>query len=259
MNKKKSKLLSVFGLVLDFVPIFLTVAVGFLASLYGVKAGLSTAHILQVILLVLTLLATSLLLDRYRVIRNIERKLEDINQNSSANAFFIEAIPDLTERLKIARTVSISGITLARASSSFYNLFDGLLSNGASIRLQMVSPEQKAIDIVSKRFQKHQNVKSLKSEAYLSLDNFRSLVLNNSYKGSFEIKHIDFVPSCGIWIIDENTSNAEIWVEMYIFRDTPEPTFKLTPINDGVWFEYFKNQFELMWNVGTTWTANKSK
>jgi hypothetical protein len=252
--KNDSNILKYLDYIFDYAPIVMTVIVAAGASLYGMKSGLETNELLQVMLLILALLATSFLIDRFRVIKNIEQKIDKINSgDSNAVSFFSDNLPDLNQRLKSAKSISISGITLARTSNSFYNTFDQSLKKGVKIRLQVVNPEDKALDIITQRFQKHQNVVKLKRESYHALDNLHPLVVNKRIKGSLTLKHVNFAPPYGIWMIDENTSKAEIWVELYSFRDTPEPTFHLLPSRDKKWFDYFQNQFELMWENGVLW------
>jgi hypothetical protein len=54
-------------------------------------------------------------------------------------------------------------------------------------------------------------------------------------------------------LIDADTPRAEIWVELYSFKDAPQPTFHLLPHRDGKWFDFFQGQFETMWNASTEW------
>jgi len=258
--KSDNNILRYLDYIFDYAPIVMTVIVAAGASLYGIRSGLQTNELLQLMLLILALLATSFLIDRFRVIKNIERKIDKINGGGSdAQSFFIDHLPCLNKRIKDAKSISISGITLARTSSTFFDTFDKAIKSGVDIRLQLVNPENKALDVITQRFQKHQNVANLKRESYHALDNFSPLVANKETKGNLTLKLVNIAPPYGIWIIDENTSNAEIWVELYSFRDSPEPTFHLLPSRDGKWFDYFQNQFELMWKTGVVWTPEKEE
>jgi hypothetical protein len=124
LSKTTNRLLKFVGYILDYAPIIATVIVATLASLSAVRSGITTAEMLQWVLVVLALLATTQLVDRFRLMRNLDVKVEQLLESAQglkgANAFFVPRIPDMEERLRQAKSIAINGITLSRTSDSFW-------------------------------------------------------------------------------------------------------------------------------------------
>ncbi len=262
MSKTTNRLLKFIGYILDYAPIIATVIVATLASLSAVRSGITADEMLQWVLVVLALLATTQLVDRFRLMRNLDVKVEQLLDSAQglkgANAFFVQRLPDMEERLRQAKSISINGITLSRTSDSFWDTFKQRIAEGARIRILIVDPTHQALDIAANRFHKHQDPNRLRRESEHALDNFESLMAERVSNESFRVRLLPFVPPYGIWLIDADTPRAEIWVELYSFRDEPEPTFHLLPHHDGEWFAFFQRQFETMWNASKEWHPNKN-
>ena len=237
--------------IIDYLPIILTFIMASIAPYISIKSDTQVSEMLQFILVILTLLATSLLADRFRIIRKIDQKVkvlgEYIKNSESAETFFIDRIPPLETRLLNAKSIAISGITLSRTSDSMLNIFEECINKGGNVRILLIDPEHIALEIAVKRFHKHQSVEMLKHESHHALNNFMSLSRKINDRNKFDIKLVRASPAYGIWLIDGDNINSEIWVELYSYRDLPEPTFHLQPYKDGKWHNYFLKQFELLW------------
>lgn len=257
MSKTKSGLLKYTGYILDYAPIIATVIVATLASLSATRSSTTTGEMLQWVLVVLALLTTTQLVDRFRVMRNLDIKIEQLVESAQglkgADAFFVHRIPNMEERLRQAKSIAINGITLSRTSDSFWGTFKQRLAERAQVRLLVVDSDHQALEIAANRFHKHQDPNRLRREAEHALDNFESLITEQTSRELFQVRLLPFVPPYGIWLIDADTPKAEIWVELYSFRDEPEPTFHLLPHRDGEWFAFFQRQFETMWNASREW------
>jgi hypothetical protein len=248
--------------ILDYGPVIVTVMVATFASLASARSGITIDEMLQWTLIVLALLATTQLLDRFRIMRDIDTKLDGLADRaqgfSGATSFFIERIPHLEERFRRAKFIAINGMTLSTTSDNFWGTFEQRIEDGAGIRLLIIDPEHPALSVAANRFHKHQDPQRVRREIEHTLDNLESLVATTGSKGSFQVRLLPFVPPYGIWLIDANTPQAEIWVELYTFRDEPEPSFQLFPSRDGVWFAFFQQQFETMWNASKDWNPNQA-
>jgi len=96
----------------------------------------------------------------------------------------------------------------------------------------------------------------VKREIEHALDNLESLMAMSDSESVFQVKFLPYIPPYGIWLIDADSPQAEIWVELYTFRDEPEPSFQLLPNRDGIWFTFFQRQFETMWSASRPWQPN---
>lgn len=257
MNKPKPWLLKLVGYILDYAPIIVTLITVTFATLSATRKAISGEEILQWILIALALLSTTQLIDRFRILRNIDFKLETLltenNTPRGISSFLVPGMPSMEERLRQAKTIAISGITLSRTSDSMWQIFQTCFGKGGKVRLLIVDPNHSAVELVARRFHKHQDPTMVRREIEHALDNFRTLTLQSNAAKGFQVNFAQMVPAYGIWMIDANTPKAEIWVEFYTYRAAPEPALHLLPHRDGEWFQYFSDQFELLWKDSVPW------
>lgn len=172
-----------------------------------------------------------------------------LEQEASAEKFFKNDFDDLRRKVRSAKSVCINGVTLSRTSNSFLNDLRFCVENGGNVKIMVTDPDKSAIEFASKRVNRHQNHETLRRECQIALDNFKTLWNKSQNRKRFEIRLCDVAPTFGVWIIDGEGRNAEIWAEIYSFRGEKDPVIKLTPHKDGVWFDYFKDQFYTLWKV----------
>jgi len=246
------------GYLLDYGPIILTVLAATTVSVLATSSSITIEQLVQSVLLVLALLATTQLIDRFRLLRNLDQKVDTILENSASKAgidqLFLDRKPSLVERLQQAKTIDHNGITLVGTSNNMIAVFTDCVTKGGRIRLLMVDPSDKALEVAAQRFLKHQDSAMFRREAEHALDNFSSIYKEPKSKNNFKIGFVHIVPPYSIWVIDANTSRAEVWVSLYSFRDDPEPTLHILPYKDEKYFRFFQRQFELMWQASTSWT-----
>lgn len=251
--------------LLDYGPIILTVLVGAYAAVATINSQLSEKELLQWILGLLVLIATTQLVDRFRVLRSTDKKLDQVialsQGTGGVKGFLLDSMPDLRERLKVAKSISISGVSLAGTSNSYHPVLQDRLRAGIPVRLLVTDPsvDLPVAEVAVYRIEKTQDPNVLRRSTNHSLETF-SLLSDVDHKKKLKIKLLPYPTIYGIWIIDFGKDNAEVWVELYSFRKTPEPAFQLFPRRDGVWYEFFVDQFEKMWAASYEWDViNKVK
>jgi hypothetical protein len=255
----KNRLLALLEGALDYLPVILTVLFAAVVSLIAGSSETPTDELLQWTLAVLALMATTQLIDRFRVLRSVDERLERLEHRSrasmSAGDFFMHQRPDLQERLRHARSIAISGVTLARTSVSLWAILRERLEHHVPVRIMALDPDHPASEIATYRMQRLRNPARIQSEVKHSLENFASLCEHRpELRETLELRVLPYAIPYGIWVIDSGTTKAELWVEIYSFRDALEPTFHLQPHRDGEWFTLFEGQFEKMWEVSRVWT-----
>lgn len=174
----------------------------------------------------------------------------------SAERFFkTDFFYDLKERVSKAKSVRVNGFSLTRTSNSFLIPFQACIKNGGSVNVIMIDPNKESVlELSSRRSFRRQNLDKLQRECMIALDNFETLWEGSGQnKEKFEVRLCHAIPSFGIWVIDEESRSAEIWVIFYSFRGEVNPKLRLTPHKDGVWFDFFKNQFEILWQDSKPW------
>lgn len=260
MKESKKRWLSVFTYLIDYLPILITVTAATIASISAVRSNITTTELLQWILLILAMLATTQLVDRLRLMRSLESKVNAIAHNATnpkgAEDFFSTSLPSFSERLKSARTIAINGMTLSRTSNTFYQLFRQCATSGGQVRLLIIDPRHKAIEIAASRFIKHQDPRRIIRESEHTLDNLQAIVEDQEASKGFEVRLASFVPPYGIWMLDIGTPQEEIWVELYSFQADMDPAIQLLPYRDGTYFNFFKQQLEKMWQASRALNAS---
>ena len=119
---------------LDFAPVIATVLIATLASLKATRSDVTSLEIVQWNLVVLLLLATTQLVDRFRVLRGINAKVEQLMSiaqgPTTADTFLHWEIPDsdLADRLRRAKTIGVNGLTLISTITRKYEVFQNCLS-----------------------------------------------------------------------------------------------------------------------------------
>ncbi len=67
-------------------------------------------------------------------------------------------------------------------------------------------------------------------------------------KGSLEIGYLPFIPSFGLIFVNPASEHGFCAVEIYHHKtDKPEPAFDIDKSDDSVWFEFFLEQYNLLW------------
>ncbi len=259
MNKEK--LILFFNLIIDYGPIIITVLMGAYAAFSTLEGSTNSEQMLQWVLAILLLITSTQLVDRFRVLRSTDKKLDQVITISRGMAgpkgFWLESMPDLRVRLSKAHSISISGVSLAGTSNQFNTISQERLKSGVPIRLLVCDPDPTTptADIAAYRIEKHQDPDTLRRAINHALDNFSLVAKVDPKRKNLKIRLLPYPPTFGIWIIDYGLPNAEIWVEIYAFRQTPEPAFQLLPRRDGEWYEFFADQFEKMWSASREWDA----
>ena len=175
----------------------------------------------------------------------------------AAESFFRDDLPDMRERLRSAKTIAVSGMTLSGSSGTYRKELKDCLERGGEVRVVILDPNQPAVDVAANRYSKHQNVNKLRKECEHALGNFETLLKRNGKLEPIQIRSCNAVPPYGIWLIDADSRNAEIWVKIYPYRGDITPAFQLLPRKDGDWFEFFQEQFELLWKNSADWNSSQ--
>ncbi len=86
-------------------------------------------------------------------------------------------------------------------------------------------------------------------EQQLSDKNFSSAIANTPGSiGKVEIGYLPYVPSFGLVIIDPDQPHGTCFVELYHHRSAePNPAFELRASEDPFWYNFFVNQYKILW------------
>jgi hypothetical protein len=273
MSSKPKWLQNLVEFLVDNLAVLLTIGfAGYIIYRHEVaQLAVSTNELLTAILGVLGLLATSEIVERYRRLGTIEKSVKRalsllesrFTDRPSAIAFF-EKLPDIDSYVQGASQIDLCGVTLVSTINRQFSNLRECLEQGATIRLLIIDPDSLGPQMAAHRvepadvdYYRTRLEAVLRDIDYLhkSWAEYQMRQSSLSEKGALSARLLPYVPSFGLLSFDANRSNGIAFVEIYPHGTghKTQPTFDLTPHRDGMWYEYFVDQFEQMWNSARPW------
>jgi len=169
-------------------------------------------------------------------------------RNVRAADFLTSQSPLPPQRLSSASVIYLSGFTLGRKTREYLRFLDERLRAGASVRIMILEPKQELLEECVVRSSGVSSAEHWRKR----LDSTASLVeviaSSPDITGSLELGYLPYLPAYGFSMVDPDTPDGIIVVELYHHRSTEEnPTFELHAARDGEWYAFFRRQFDLMW------------
>ena len=209
----------------------------------------------KLLLLLIGLLAIDALTERLTVLENIRSDIRKIgkNQISLNDIFHFRAgLPPLEEQLATAKSIDVCGMSLLSISTEHRELLLDKVKKGCRIRLLLPNSRDENLMQKIAPF-----VGTLSPEIHTqaittSLDSLNSLPALVDSK-LMEIRICKYPPAHGLFIINGDTPEGEMRVEMYVYKRVPRntPGFYIRKSQDLNWFEIFWTEFEELWASAT--------
>lgn len=247
----------------DF-DVYLTILAVLSVILLDILNIVGTEIVNTAILAILALLGFTLLKSREFMDKSakINQKLTEqielkIFSTTRADDFFLPQREPKVSEFENAHEIKISGATLSRTIRDNLGVFEKRLKNGASLQGVIIDPESEAINQSHLRSYQVKRDDFYKNRLKPTIDLFELLRELPDAKGEVELRLIPFFPSFGLTLIDAETPDGKIYVEIYQHKSVElNPTFKLEPKKDYYWYNFFKKQFHILWESGKKVTDN---
>jgi hypothetical protein len=213
------------------------------------------------IIAVMALLAASGLWDRNRRLRRLEdtlnetRSLVDLRLSPvvHADAFLSADVnrDQIKEAMSSAVTIYVCGLTLARTSRQFMELFARRLQAGATIRLMMLDPTKRGLmEVMAARSMGNTTAEYWNTRLNTVVDVIKAIPTGAKPGGILEIAYVPFPTSFGLFMIDPAEPHGKIFVEIYHHRTAENnAAFVLTSMGDPHWYSFFNKQWHEAWAV----------
>lgn len=157
------------------------------------------------------------------------------------------------EHIKNAASISVLGLNLFRFLPVFQHELRQAVAAGTPLKVLLVAPDSCAVDMIGFRStsQVPTNIQRGRIEDVLRL---LGHWVNSSPQAKIEVRLLDYLPPYGITIYQDkhDFEKSVCLVRLYTFR-TPTseaPAIWPDPIRDSFWFDFFCEQFEMMWEAG---------
>jgi hypothetical protein len=281
MDNPRRKILHDFvDVVIDNLALIITiVSAGVVLYRHDIaNENISTEDLLTAILWVLGLLAISEIVERYRKLNAIHKSVDRsitflesrFTDRPSAMAFFQDK-QEIRPFIQRATQIDLCGVTLTNTLNKEYGTLLERLQSGANIRILIIEPEPVALEMSARRSSNPEDVDYYRNRLNSSLHeisylyklykNEREFKSNQSggTSGSISVRFLSYAPSFGVAMIDVSQNDGIIFVEVYPhkFGYVTPPLFDLTKQRDLKWYDYFRQQYEDMWNTAKTWEPEK--
>jgi len=152
--------------------------------------------------------------------------------------------------LKVSQ-IDVMGYSLRNFIHNNQQTLIQAVMNGASIRLIVIDPNGKSIEVIEK----------IKPRTGLADDVRRSLQISKNIidesketiRGKYEIRIIDWIPSCSLTIF--NASSEDGWMEVGIFPPNykkiaeKKAYIQFSKKENENWFVEYASEFNDLWNV----------
>ena len=155
-----------------------------------------------------------------------------------------------TQDFALADDICLVGITLRRMVNSQMAIFRERLERGANLRFIILDPTNESLmQLATAQSYGSQPFTALQSLINLVVADIEDIPTANQVKGTLKVGYLPYFPSFGMRLIDPDKPNGQIHIKMYHHR-TPHraPTFSLYADKDSYWYEFFRQQFDLLWD-----------
>ncbi len=241
----------------DIITILITAG---LITKYTIKPPTQTdiPEITTWILAMLGLIAVTGLWDRNRRLHRIEELSEEsrnltlryLSGKPRADDFFQTERQLSDQTFASASEIFFSGVTLTRTTREYMYILGQRLEAGAHVRIMIADPE---LDSVLQELELRDG--DLTAEQYhtrlQAVEMVIDIIANTpDSTGTLEIGYLPNVPTFGLIFVDPDQPHGTCWVEIYHHRTTePTANFELRPSDDTFWYNFFRRQYEILWQT----------
>jgi hypothetical protein len=238
--------------------VLLTIAAAIIVIILDLLNIVQPDIIAAATLMILSLIGVSLLLNRlanHRLQTTIDTALQRMHQPSAEQVLspFKEHVPAIEQRFWSSKEVWILSRTCSGLWANFRPQFEQLLSTKGSLRIMLVDPEDGAGKMI---------VNSAEWDRANNLPLWRAIVQDfleqlakrkaNLPNEKLQVKTIDYLPAWTVLLLDPDTSNGTIFVELSTYQSNNQnrPTFMLNAEQDQYLYSLFLEEFKEMWKDG---------
>jgi len=152
-----------------------------------------------------------------------------------------------TDRLRAAKTFSLVAIGPVWLMKDYEDdLIRLVRRQDGRIRFLIVSPDSKAMELICR----------LRPESKIETQGIIDYYLPRLYGeslqgGQIAVRSVDYVPSCVVSMMDEDTENPIVFatISSWDQADPNRPSIRLDPRTEPAEFlQFFKHEFETLWN-----------
>jgi hypothetical protein len=248
-----------FTFLLDNIFDFATMGVALGVALYYQIYPPSESDIPKImtwILTVLGLMAVSGISERNRKLSRIQSIAQEgrdlilrrLAGKVHAKDFFLSEKSVSDKTFASADVIYVSGMTLTRRTRDYMYVWGQRLVAGATIKVMILEPGNSLLKELCLRSSGETTVDYWKNKIQTVQSLVSYIAQTPGNQGRIELGYLPYIPSYGFVIVEPDDPNGHCFVELYQHESAkPNPTFEVSRSDDPEWFQFFKEQFDTMW------------
>jgi hypothetical protein len=228
------------------LDIYINIILAGVFTILGILGIVEINVISSAILAILTLLLTSLWVNRRDSLK-IQAVISKIERPDSLPEKFLDnryETSELAQGLRNSHKVFFWGLDFATLIPALSTEIQQCLTSGLEVRSLLVEPDSKAGEMAILA-RPEQTADEFNDAIKRNIDHL-SRLSNHAMPGKLDFRTIDYYPAFNITAFDPHAPGGWMLVRIASFRQR-FPTFRLTRAKDEKWFNYFLNQFEAIW------------
>jgi hypothetical protein len=258
MNKKRKYIGQV---LLDNWDNVIAMTICVIAGIYGLVGGKpGDAWLLTSITWALGLVAFSSIKDR-RARDDLQRHIETLKKKTTASDALLNrsSFRPFQDTSANAQEIRMFGASLVMfLGSQQHHLENLILTQGTNVKVLIL--DQSAPVIESAALCLNAKHTELTQEIELSEMIVRNIAeASQNSRGTIELRKARAFPNYGLTIIDPDKPQGYMTVEYTGYQEKAflRPHIELTKVDDPIWFELYRNDFEMLWKIAAPCVASK--
>lgn len=251
-------LTSVLNVIEDLVTIFIAAGILLFGWFVDKEIFQNNPLLWSGVISILIIMAIGNLRDRSRrfqkIHQTVDKTYKEILGNKilvtpGADEFFKIGKGEIQDKLFNSTTIDLIGITLSTTVGTTLNLIkDRLKSNG---KIRIIILDSKSDNALEQLVKQSWSKRASKAKYVAMLENTSDLLeeISNEpgIKGSFEIGFLPFIPSVGITLVDSKKATGVGIVKVYQPLQKKNLSFYISKHDSPETFDFYCEQFNLMW------------
>ncbi len=237
------------------LDLYITIIIALVISVLSILGITDQNVIAAAILTTLALVSGGLLANRHDN-EKIREVLTRIDQSRLSTQFFLKQGYDdsiLIPHIRKAKKVFFLGSALSVLIPFLKNELEQGFESGLESRFILMKPNGAAVNLAA--FRTYRNLSPAQYNEYIerSLFHLNQLSKRITTSGKIEYRVVDFLSPYGVKVFDPHLSTGRIFVTLETFRTAPpkRPYFEITRNEDEKIFDFFAEQFEMIWQTAT--------
>lgn len=235
------------------IDAYVAILVGLVLGIFGLLGIVRFELLASGILLLISYAVWTTLVNR-RAMTELTSYIEDTQWPSQILRFAEFPNNEIRDLLRVAKEISLSGLSFYRFFPLFFDDIKYALLNGAVLRVILADPNSGVAEMASFRSDT-QTKPETERQRILNTLQFLSQQISMLPGIKIELRKCPYLAPYAITIVVPADPQAQIYCHARIlpFRSPSlkAPVVMPNPDSDKLWFEFFLSQFENLWSAST--------